>query len=45
MSPTQRSVTLYRSAERGTVTYQETDTLENLPELPGFTCPVSRFFF
>jgi hypothetical protein len=29
---------------RGEIVLREDDVIENLPELPGFRCPVSDFF-
>jgi Uma2 family endonuclease len=40
--PERRTVNVYRVAEP--VVLNETDVLENLPELPGFSCPVAAFF-
>ena len=43
VNPQSRSVDIYRPDER-TVTLTETDTLDGLDILPGFTCPVADIF-
>jgi Uma2 family endonuclease len=42
--PRQRYVTVYRGGEAEPIVLREGDFLENLPELPGFRCPVADFF-
>ncbi len=42
-NPESRSVDVYRPGER-TVTLTESDTLDGLDILPGFTCPVANIF-
>jgi Uma2 family endonuclease len=42
--PKQRQVVVYRANDEAPITLNEEDTLENLPELPGFRCSVSDFF-
>jgi Uma2 family endonuclease len=42
--PSRRSVMIYRSDEELPLTLGEDAVIENLPELPGFRCPVSDFF-
>lgn len=42
--PTRRKLAVYRPNEDEPMVLSETDTLEGLPELPGFRCPVSEFF-
>lgn len=39
-----RQVALYRPQEPIPIVLAEADVIENLPELPGFRCPVSDFF-
>lgn len=43
LNPAKKSLTIYRG-DADSDTLHEFDTLENLPELPGFRCPVSEFF-
>ncbi len=43
VNPGSRSVDVYRQGER-TLTLSESDTLDGLDVLPGFTCPVSDIF-
>jgi Uma2 family endonuclease len=42
--PASRSVMIYRPGDEIPLTLAEDAILENLPELPGFRCPVSDFF-
>ncbi|WZO96391.1 Uma2 family endonuclease [Isosphaeraceae bacterium EP7] len=42
--PKSKKVVLYRGDEQAPLTYEDSDTLENLPELPGFRCAVADFF-
>jgi Uma2 family endonuclease len=39
-----RSVVIYRSDDEPPLVLREDAVIENLPELPGFRCPVSDFF-
>jgi Uma2 family endonuclease len=42
--PASRSVVIHRSDDQPPVVLGEGAVIENLPELPGFRCPVSDFF-
>ena len=42
--PKSRSVAIYRSLDEPPVVLKEDAVIENLPELPGFRCPVADFF-
>jgi len=42
--PNQRTVAIYRSDDPIPTILTEADVLEDLPELPGFRCPVAEFF-
>jgi len=42
--PRRRHVTVYRGGDAEPISLREGDFLENLPELPGFRCPVADFF-
>jgi Uma2 family endonuclease len=42
--PARRSVVLYRPDNEPPTVLSENDTLENLPELPGFRCRVAELF-
>jgi len=42
--PERRTVVMHRPGQAGTITLGDADTIENLPELPGFRCPVADFF-
>jgi Uma2 family endonuclease len=42
--PSRRSVAIYHSDDEFPLVLGEDAVLENLPELPGFRCPVSDFF-
>jgi len=42
--PASRSLMIYRPGDETPITLGEDAILENLPELPGFRCPVSDFF-
>jgi Uma2 family endonuclease len=42
--PKRRRVAVYRPDEEEPTVLKEDEYLENLPELPGFRCPVSAFF-
>ena len=42
-SRTRRHLSL-RTIEPPLVLYEDDDVIENLPELPGFRCPVADFF-
>ncbi len=42
--PSCRSVVIYRSDDEPPLVLREDAVIENLPELPGFRCPVSDFF-
>jgi Uma2 family endonuclease len=42
--PASRSVVIYRSDDEPALTLVEDAVIENLPELPGFRCPVADFF-
>ena len=43
VNPESRSVNVYRPGER-TITLTESDTLDGLDILPGFTCPIADIF-
>lgn len=43
LQPKPRTVTIFRE-DADSVTLADSETLENLPELPGFRCIVSEFF-
>ncbi|MEO6810028.1 MAG: Uma2 family endonuclease [Isosphaeraceae bacterium] len=42
--PQRRTLVIYRRDDPIPITLTEADTLDNLPELPGFRCPVAEFF-
>ena len=42
--PASRSVVIHRSDDEPPIVLREDEVIENLPELPGFRCPVSDFF-
>jgi len=42
--PKSRQVVIYRSADEAPAVLKEDAVIENLPELPGFRCPVADFF-
>ena len=42
--PTRRTVVIHRSDDEPPLVLREDEVIENLPELPGFRCPVSDFF-
>jgi Uma2 family endonuclease len=42
--PAKRKVFLYRPGDEPAIVLGEFDTIENLPELPGFRCAVSELF-
>jgi Uma2 family endonuclease len=42
--PKTRSITIYRSDDEAPIVLKEGDVIENLPELPGFRCPVADLF-
>jgi Uma2 family endonuclease len=42
--PKTRSVSIYRSEDEAPVVLKEGEFIENLPELPGFRCPVADLF-
>jgi Uma2 family endonuclease len=42
--PKSRSVSIYRTDDEAPVVLKEEDVIENLPELPGFRCPVADLF-
>jgi Uma2 family endonuclease len=42
--PNRRTVAIYRSDDPIPTILTQVDVLENLPELPGFCCPVAEFF-
>ncbi|MFO0890813.1 MAG: Uma2 family endonuclease [Isosphaeraceae bacterium] len=42
--PKNRKVAMYRAVDEPPVVLQESDRIEGLPELPGFSCPVADFF-
>ncbi|MEO6810029.1 MAG: Uma2 family endonuclease [Isosphaeraceae bacterium] len=42
--PVRRTLAIYRPDDPTPTVLTATDTLENLPELPGFRCPVAEFF-
>jgi Uma2 family endonuclease len=42
--PVKRQLVLYRPDDFPETIYNESGTVENLPELPGFRCAVSEFF-
>jgi Uma2 family endonuclease len=44
VDPARRKAALYRLREVFPTILSESDVLENLPELPGFTCPLADFF-
>jgi Uma2 family endonuclease len=44
VDPARRKAALYRLREVFPTILSENDVLENLPELPGFTCPLADFF-
>ncbi len=42
--PKSRQVVIYRSADEAPDVLRQDAVIENLPELPGFRCPVADFF-
>ena len=42
--PKRRTVVIYRPGDEPPIVLTEADIIENLPELPGFRCPVAEFF-
>jgi Uma2 family endonuclease len=42
--PKSRQVVIYRSADEPPDVLKQDAVIENLPELPGFRCPVADFF-
>ncbi len=42
--PRRNVVIVHRPGDEPPMMFNETDVLENLPELPGFRCPVAEFF-
>ena len=42
--PRRRALMIYRPDEDLPITFAGADIIENLPELPGFRCPVAEFF-
>jgi Uma2 family endonuclease len=44
VDPARRKAALYRLRDVFPTILSESDVLENLPELPGFTCPLADFF-
>jgi Uma2 family endonuclease len=42
--PVRRTLTIYRPDDPTPTILTESDILEDLPELPGFRCPVAEFF-
>jgi Uma2 family endonuclease len=42
--PKKKAVAIYRSADEPPVVLEHDAVIENLPELPGFRCPVADFF-
>jgi Uma2 family endonuclease len=42
--PARRGVVIHRSDDEPPITLREGAVIENLPELPGFRCPVADFF-
>ena len=42
--PRRRTLMIYRPDEEPPITLAGADLIENLPELPGFLCPVAEFF-
>ena len=42
--PRDKAVAIYRSADEPPVVLKHDAVIENLPELPGFRCPVADFF-
>lgn len=42
--PKSRIVILYRGDDPTPIVWTDADTLDNVPELPGFRCPVAEFF-
>ena len=42
--PKSRTVTMYRSLDEPPDVLKQDAVIENLPELPGFRCPVADFF-
>ena len=44
VDPGRRTVTVYRGDDPTPAVLTETHVLENIPELPGFRCPVAEFF-
>jgi Uma2 family endonuclease len=42
--PQGRTLTIYRPDDITPTVLDDRDTVENLPELPGFRCPVAEFF-
>ncbi|MDB5353055.1 MAG: hypothetical protein JWN86_4302 [Planctomycetota bacterium] len=44
LQPKRRTVALYRDNDDDPIVLDESDVVENLPELPGFQCIVGEFF-
>ena len=42
--PRSRSVAIYRQVDEPPLVLKEDQVIENLPELPGFRCPVADLF-
>ena len=42
--PVRRTLSVYRPEELDPTVFQESETLEGFPELPGFRCAVAEFF-
>ena len=44
LNPGERTLTIYRGDTPNAIVLKESESLENLPELPDFRCQVSEFF-